>query len=141
MKNTDPSDKNKKLHTEHFKQLIRIAFSNGIISRAERELLYRTGGKLGFSVAEVESLTEHTVNSDYVPPDDLKVRFGHAYDLIRMTLADGKIDKNEMKLVSGYIEKTGFRENELPRMILLLLKGIKDNRSMEELFAIYMKDQ
>jgi hypothetical protein len=141
MKNMEPFDNNKKLETEHFKQLIRIAFSNGIISRTERELLYRSGGRLGFSVAEVESLIENTINSDYVPSGELKVRFGHAYDLIRMTLADGRIDKSEMKLVSGYIEKTGFRESELPRLILLLLKGIKDSRSVEELFAIYMKDQ
>lgn len=141
MKNIKLSDKGRKLETEHFIQLIRIAFSNSIISRTERELLFRMGGRLGFSVAEVESLIERTVNSDYVPPDELSVRFGHAYNLIRMTLADGSIDKNEMKLVNGYIEKTGFREIEIPRLILLLLKGVKENKSREELFAIYSKDQ
>jgi hypothetical protein len=141
MKNTDPSDNSRKLETEHFIQLIRIAFSNSVISRTERELLYRTGGKLGFSLAEVEALIEKTVISDYAPPHELPVRFEHAYDLIRMTLADGRIDKSEMKLVTGYIEKTGFMESEIPRLILLLLKGIKDNRSVEELFALYMKDR
>jgi hypothetical protein len=141
MKNFDSTNKNKKLETEHFIQLIRIAFSNNIISRTERELLYRTGGKLGFSVVEVEALIEKTVNSDYVPPNEFPERFGHAYDLVRMTLADGRIDKNEMKLVNGYLEKTGFREGEIPRLLLFLLKGIKDNRSVEELSAIYMKDQ
>jgi hypothetical protein len=141
MNNIDLTDKSRKLETEHFIQLIRIAFSNNIISRNERELLYRMGGRLGFSVTEVEALIVRTVNSEYVPPDEFQERFGHAYNLIKMTLADGKIDKNEMKLVTGYIEKTGFKESEIPRLILLLLKGVKENKSRDELFAIYLKDQ
>ncbi len=74
-------------------------------------------------------------------PMNLSVRFGHAYNLIRMTLADGSMDKNEMKLVNGYLAKTGFKEIEIPRLILLLLKGMKENKSREDLFAIYSKDQ
>jgi hypothetical protein len=140
MKNIYLSDKGRKQETEHLIQLIRIAFSNSIISRTERELLYRMGGRLGFSVAEVEALIERTANSDYVPPDELPERFGHAYNLIRMTLADGSMDRNEMKLVSGYMAKTGFKENEIPSLLLLLLKGIKEHKSREDLFEIYMKN-
>jgi hypothetical protein len=139
MKNIDSLEK--KRQTEHFIQLIRIAFSNNIISRTERELLYRMGGRLGFSVAEVEALIEKTVNSDYFPPDNLTERFGYAFDLVKMTLADGSIDKNEMKLVNLYIAKAGFKESEMPGLILLLIKGIRNNRSREELFVTYMKNQ
>jgi hypothetical protein len=132
MKNTD---------TEHFIRLIRIAISNHTISRAEKELLFRIGGKSGFSFSEVEALIEETVKLEYIPPDNLSERFDHVYDLIKMTLADGSIDKNEMKMVNGYMEKTGFKESEIPGLLLLLLKGIKENRSREELFAIYQKDR
>jgi hypothetical protein len=129
MKNIDSFDNSKERETEHFIQLICIAISNSIISRTERELLYRMGGRLGFSV-----------NSEYVPPDKPSIRFEHAYDLIKMTLADGSMDKNEMKLVNWYMAKAGFKESEIPRLILLLLKGIKEHKSREELLAIYMKD-
>lgn len=131
MKNTD---------TEHFTRLIRIAISNRIISRSEKELLFRTGGKLGFSFSEVEALIEETVNLDYIPPEKLSERFEHVYDLIKMTLADGSIDKNEMKMVNAYMEKTGFKEIEIPGLLLLLLKGIRENTSRDELFKIYMKN-
>jgi hypothetical protein len=140
MKNIDSFGKSKQRETEHFIQLIRIAFSNKIISRTERELLYRMGGRLGFSVVEVEALIEKTVNSDYVPPDNPSIRFEHAYDLVRMTLADGSMDRNEMKLVNGYLAKTGFKESEIPGLLLLLLKGIKENKSRQDLFEIYMKN-
>ncbi len=141
MKNLNLNTNDRQRETEHFIQLIRIAFSNKVISRAESELLYRMGGRLGFSVAEIEALIEKTVRSEFVASDELSVRFGHAYNLIRMTLADGSIDKNEMKMVSSYIERTGFKEFEIPRLILLLLKGVKENKSREELLAIYAKDQ
>lgn len=131
MKNTD---------TEHFIRLIRIAISNRVISRSEKELLYRTGGKLGFSFSEVEALIEETVNLDYIPPEKPSERFEHVYDLIKMTLADGSIDKNEMKMVNAYMEKTGFKEIEIPGLLLLLLKGIRENTSRDELFKIYMKN-
>jgi hypothetical protein len=140
MKNIDSFDNSKERETEHFIQLICIAISNSIISRTERELLYRMGGRLGFSVVEVEALIERTVNSEYVPPDKPSIRFEHAYDLIKMTLADGSMDKNEMKLVNWYMAKAGFKESEIPRLILLLLKGIKEHKGREELLAIYMKD-
>lgn len=140
MKNIDSSNKSKPRETEHFIQLIRIAFSNNILSRNERDLLYRMGGRLGFSVFEVESLIERTVNSDYIPPDNPSIRFEHAYDLIKMTLADGSMDRDEMKLVNGYLAKTGFKESEIPRLLLLLLKGIKENKSREDLFKIYLKN-
>lgn len=140
MKNTDPSDNRNKLETEHFVRLIRIAVSNHIISRAERELLFRMGGRSGFSFSEVEAMIERTVNSEYVPPENLSKRFEHVYDLIKMTLADGSIDKNEMKLVNSYIERTGFNDNEIPGLLLLLLKGIRENITRDELFEIYVRN-
>jgi hypothetical protein len=56
-----------------------------------------------------------------------------------MMLADGIVDKDEMRLASGFAVKSGFVESEIPRLLVLLISGIKDGKHQEELFEVFKK--
>jgi hypothetical protein len=56
-----------------------------------------------------------TDKSDYIPPYELSERFEQVYEIVKMMLADGVVDKNELRLASGFAVKSGFIENEIPR--------------------------
>jgi len=140
MNYTDVSDHSiKKQNIQYFVHLVRIAMADDIISKNELELLHRIGKKLGFTDPEIDNIIETTGKSDYIPPYELSERFEQVYEIVKMTLADGVIDKNEMRLASGFAVKSGFNENEIPGLLVLLINGIRQGKDEEELFEVYKK--
>ena len=131
----------KKQNTEYYVHLIRIAKADDSISNTELELLHRIGKKLGFSDFEIDHLIETIGKSDYIPPYELSERFEQVYEIVKMTLADSVIDKNEMNLASGFAAKSGFNESEIPSLLLLLITGIREDKDEDELFEAYKKQR
>jgi hypothetical protein len=58
---------------------------------------------------------------------------------VKMILADGVIDKNEMRLANDLAAKSGFQESEIPSLLVLLIRGIKEGKDEEDLFESYKK--
>jgi hypothetical protein len=136
---TDHSVKRQKI--DYFVHLVRIAKADDIISNNEIALLHRIGKKLAFTGPEIDNLIETTGKSDYMPPYKLAGRFEQVYEIIKMVLADGIITKNEMRLASGFAAKSGFNENEIPHLLVLLISGIKVGKDWEDLFEVYKKER
>lgn len=136
-----PSHEAKKRNIEYFVHLVRIAKADDIISSTELELLHRLGKKTGFTEPEIDNLIATTGKSDYIPPYELVERFEQVYEVVKMTLADGVIDKNEMRLASGFAAKSGFSENEIPNLLVLLISGIKEDKDADDLFEAYKKNR
>jgi hypothetical protein len=129
----------KKQSKEYFVHLVRIAKADDIMSNTELELLNRIGKSLGFTEPEISKLIETTGKSDYVPPYELSKRFGQVYEILKMTLADGHIDNQEMRLAREFAMKSSFNETEIPSLLVLLIHGIKEGKDEEELYEVYMK--
>jgi uncharacterized tellurite resistance protein B-like protein len=142
MNSLDFSDHSvKKQKSEYFVHLIRIARADDIINDAEMELLHRIGKKLAFTEPEIDNLIEITGKSDYIPPYELSERFEQVYEIVKMTLADGVIDNSEMKLASSFATKSGFKETEIPNLLVLLIRGIRQGQDEEDLFEVYKKER
>jgi hypothetical protein len=127
----------KKDAREHFLHLIQIALADGIIDITEIEMLNRFGHKLGFPQHEIDYLIESTRKSAYNPPYELSKRFEQVYEIVKMVLANGVIDKGEMQLANNFAAKSGFPGNEIPRLLALLIRGIKEAKDHDELFEDY----
>jgi len=131
----------KKQNIEYFVHLVRVAMADGVITDTEIQLLNNIGHKLGFTDPEIAALIEVASKSDYIPPIQLSERFEQVYNIIKMTLADGVIDNNEMRLASSFAAKSGFNENEIPKLLVLLIRGIKEGKDEEDLFETYKKER
>lgn len=129
----------KRQNIDYFVQLVRIALIDDIISNNEMELLNRIGKKLGFSDPEIENLIDTTGKSDYIPPYELSKRFDQVYDVVKMTMVDGVFNKNEMRLASRFAVKSDFKDSEIPNLLVLLIRGIKEGKDEDELFEVYKK--
>jgi hypothetical protein len=129
----------KKQNIDYFVQLVRIALADDIITNNEMELLHQIGKKLGFTDPEIDNLIDTTGKLDYIPPYELSKRFEQVYDVVKMILVDGSIDKNEIRLASGFASISGFRESEIPNLLVLLINGIKQAKDHEELFEEFKK--
>ena len=131
----------KKQNIKYFEHLVRIAKADDVVTESEIELLHRIGRKLSFTDPEIDNIIETTTKSDYIPPYELVKRFEQVYEIVKMTLADGVIDKSEMRLASNFALKSGFGENEIAGMLVLLISGIKEGKNEEDLFEAYKKQR
>ena len=131
----------KQQNIEYFIHLVRIAKADDIVSNSESELLHRMGKIIGLTDTEIDTLIESTDKSDYLPPYELSRRFEQVYGIMKMVLSDGIIDKNEMRLATSFAIKSGFSENEIPGLLLLLISGIKQGNDEDDLFELYKKSR
>jgi hypothetical protein len=131
----------KKQNIEYFVHLVRIALADDVVSSAEQQLLHQVGKKLGFTDPEIDNLIETTGKSDYIPPYEFSKRFEQVYEIVKMTMADGKIDNNEMRLATSFAIKSGFNESEIPKLLGMLINGIRLGKDDEELFEVYKKER
>ncbi len=131
----------KKQNKDYFVHLVRIAKADDVVSHKELELLVRIGKNLGFTEPEIDKLIETTDKFDYEPPYELSKRFDQVYEIVKMTMADGVIDNREMRLARGFATISGFTESEIPKLLVLLISGIKKGLDEESLFEVYKKER
>jgi len=129
----------KRIANKHFIHLIEIALADGKIDKKETALLHHLGINAGFTHSQIDSIIDSTCKSVYNPPDELSKRFEQFYEIIKMVLADGVIDKNEMRLANTLAAKSGFHESEIPNLLVLLIRGIKENKKVDELYRAYKR--
>ncbi len=131
----------KKQNKEHFINLIQVAMADGLIDQAETEMLHRFGLKMGLADSEIDELIESSRKQAYNPPYEFQKRFEQLYEIVKMVLADGVIDKNEMRLANSFATKLGFSEDEIPGLMVLLISGIRIGKDDEDLFEEYRKER
>ena len=129
----------RKQDKEHFMHLIQVAMADGVIDDVELKMLRRLGKNMGFTDPEIDNLLESSKKSAYIPPYELAKRFEQLYSIVKMVLADDKIDNTEMRMASGLALKSGFAEGEIPALLSLLIKGIREGEDEEDLFKQYKK--
>ena len=129
----------KSQNIDYFVHLIRIAIADDVITSNEMELLQQMGEKLGFTPMEIQNFIETTGKADYLLPLELSARFEQVYEIVKMILADGLIDKNEIRLASSFASKIGFKETEIPNLLIILINGIKQKKELKDLFESFTK--
>jgi uncharacterized tellurite resistance protein B-like protein len=129
----------KKDDKEHFAHLVQVALADGVIVDKELKMLYRFGNKVGLTEPEIINLIESTGKSAYNPPYEFSVRFQQVYDIVKMLLADGVIDKNEMHLANVFAATSGFHDDDIPNLLAHLIRGIKNGIDEDDLFEAYKK--
>lgn len=129
----------RKQDKEHFIHLVQIAMADGTIDDVEFDLLKQFGKKLGLTNPEITGLLEVSKKTEYIPPYEFERRFGQLYDVLKMVIADGVIEDNEMLLATRIGLKSGFSEQEMPVLLNVLINGIKNDEQEDDLFELFKK--
>lgn len=122
---------------EYIIQLIRIAKMDKFICEKEMDFLHQEGLNNGFTIPEINSLIETKGTTNYIAPNEVFKFFKQIYGIIQIALIDGIIDNKDMQLIKNFAFNLGFKEGEIPNLILLLISGIKQGISEEDLFETY----
>lgn len=133
------NDNGKRIGKEHFIHLVQVSRADGKIKEEELELLHAEGRKFGLTPPEVDSLIESEGKNHYDPPYALNEKFEHLYKVAEMILADGIISDGEKRLITRFAIEAGFSDASIPRLVELLLEGIKQDKDEESLLEEFRK--
>ncbi len=127
------SKKDKKIKS-HFKNLIKIAFADGVIDDEEKKLLTIFSKKWGFQMKDIEDLIselkEYPTNT--LPESDTE-KFHLLYEMVEMMLADGTIEDTEMEFICEIACKFGFRRAVVNILVKKIVMGIQEQIPIEKL--------
>lgn len=129
----------KKIDKAHFVHLIQVAKADGKIEAAETEFLHRVGKRFGFTDPEIDKLISVEDSQIYTPPFELQKKFDQMYDVVAMLLADEVITDGEMNIARKFAVAAGFHDDEIERLLELLIDGLRNNLDEDDLFASYKK--
>lgn len=129
----------KRINKEHFVHLVQVSKADGVIKQVELDLLHREGKKFGLSDPEIDKLIENEGRHSYVPPYSLQDKFDQLYNIAAMIMADETMTEGEEKVIKRYAIEAGFNDKTIPKLIDLLITGIKKGDDGETLLKEFKK--
>jgi len=100
-----------------------MAAADGYIDDAEKRSLLSVAARLGLSDAEIEQVLAEPGTIDVLVPRCRTERALHVMDLLRVALADGDLDEEEMRFFITVARTYGFTPQDVMDMVDLVVCG------------------
>ena len=127
----------KQRNRDHFASIVRIALSDGVISKEEEAFINRTAINLEIEEQEVETIKANLDNYPINPPSTEQRRLERLYDLARMVFADQIADQAEKKIMNRLIIGLGFPYEEVEDIINQSFEQIQKGSDEDEFVASF----
>ena len=127
----------KQRNRDHFASIVRIALSDGVISKEEEAFINRTAINLEIEEEEVETIIANLDNYPINPPSTEQRRLERLYDLARMVFADQIADEAEKKIMNLLIIGLGFPHEEVEDIINQSFEQIQKGSDEDEFVASF----
>ena len=116
---------------DHFASIVRVAFSDNIISQEEKDFLDRLAHNLDISKETYLSIFKNYKSHPINPPISQESRIERLYDLARMVYADDIKDADEVKMLSKIAIGLGFQTETVSEVVNTSLKLVSDKVAFE----------
>ena len=127
----------KQRNRDHFASIVRVALSDGVISKEEEAFINRTAINLEIEEQEVETIKANLDNYPINPPSTEQRRLERLYDLARMVFADQIADEAEKKIMNRLIIGLGFPHEEVKDIINQSFEQIQKGSDEDEFVASF----
>lgn len=114
---------------QHFKNLLSIAFADGIMDKSELEFLFKKSDKYFITLEDITGLIENSIHIKPIEVTDKKDRAEKMLDLIQMMLIDGESTEFERRLCMSFGVSLGYSPEKMDEIIDTASDMIEDARS------------
>lgn len=114
---------------QHFKNLLSIAFADGILDKSELDFLFKRSGKYFITQNELENIISHSENVTPIDITNPKERSEKMLDLIQMMLVDSEVDEKERIMCHTFGISLGYKAEKITEIIDHTLLMIEDGLS------------
>jgi len=111
---------------DHFASIVRVAYSDDIISEEEKAFLDRLSQKLDISKERYANILKGYKSHPINPPAFLEKRIERLYDLTRMVYIDHIKDSHEIQLLSKIAIGLGFDTKLVSTVVHRALKLVSE---------------
>lgn len=112
----------------HFSAIVRVAISDGDLSKEEKEFLDKLAVRLEISAAEYEEILENPMKYPINPPYSYAHRLERLYDLSRMVYADHILGPKQKEVLTRFSLALGFTPGNVnfivDKALSLLVMGV-----------------
>lgn len=111
---------------DHFASIVRVAFSDNMISQEEKEFLDRLAQNLNISKEVYLKIFKNFKSHPINPPISQELRIERLYDLARMVYADDIKDVQEVTLLNKIVIGLGFHIELASKVVSTSLKLVSN---------------
>lgn len=98
----------RKRNKDHFAAIVRVAMSDGVLSKEEEQFLHRLADRLNISEFDYKRIMKDYESHPINPPVSYDKRLERLYDLARMVVVDNIQREEEKKLLRKFGVALGF---------------------------------
>jgi len=124
----------------HFASIVRVALSDGEISKEEKEFLDRLARKLSISEPEYAKILENPTGYSINPPTTYNRRLERLFDLVRIVYTDLDCDEKQVKMLHRIAIGLGFDPANVKYIIDKALTLVKEGVNYLDDFIQEMKN-
>jgi uncharacterized tellurite resistance protein B-like protein len=112
----------KKIKTEHFENLVAVAYADERITEEEIDFLAENALNFGLLKEDVQKVIDNAEHLKFFIPKNHEERENQLISCIHMAMTDGKVHEKEYALCLQIAEKLDFTERYLNEIIELSQK-------------------
>jgi uncharacterized tellurite resistance protein B-like protein len=101
----------------HFSAIVRVATSDGDLSKEEKEFLDKLAVRLEISAAEYEEILENPLKYPINPPYSYAHRLERLYDLSRMVYVDHILGPKQKEILTRFALALGFTPGNVKHIV------------------------
>jgi uncharacterized tellurite resistance protein B-like protein len=114
---------------QHFKNMLSVAFADGILDKSELEFLFKKSDKYFITLEDMTGLIENSMHIKPIEVSGRKERAEKMLDLIQMMLIDGESTDFERRLCMSFGVSLGYSPEKMDDIIDTTSNMIEDGRS------------
>ncbi|QNJ97020.1 tellurite resistance TerB family protein [Constantimarinum furrinae] len=121
--------------------LLITAYSDGFFDSRELYIINERAKDLGLSGEDILELIRNPAPQLIIYPVTVEERIHFLYDLMRVILADGKVDENEEQIFYKYLKELNFDSTLYDDLYISMIKSVKAQEDLETYFKKYFEDE
>ncbi|MBT8260046.1 MAG: TerB family tellurite resistance protein [Bacteroidia bacterium] len=122
----------RKRNKDHFASIVRVAISDGEISKDEQEFLNRLADKLNISKEDYKKIIKDYESHPINPPVSYDHRLERLFDLARMVMVDNIRSVHEVKLLRKFSVALGFHAVNVKYITEKALELVRQGCDLDE---------
>ena len=114
---------------QHFRNLLSIALSDGILDKSELDFIFKKSGKYFITQADFDNNIENHLHIQPAIIEDKDERSEKMLDLVEMMLLDGETHEHERRLCMMFGVSLGYNADTIDQLVdnaTVLIEGGKN---------------
>lgn len=117
---------------QHFKNLLSIAFADGILDKAELDFIFNKSGKYYLMTDDIEGIVRNVIHPTPLKIEDSSRRSAMMLDLIEMMFLDSEISEGQLRQCSIFGVSMGYSEDHIEDIVNQSVEKLEAGQSQED---------